>query len=89
VENPLGPENKRDLQAIGVAAGLGISIAVALGFWIGGGILLDRWLGTSPIFTFVGVALGLITAGYLLYELALLGTPDRGRVNRRLRRRSR
>jgi ATP synthase protein I len=45
---------------------------------VGGGILLDRWLGTSPILLFVGLVLGLGAAGYSLYELAMLGVPDRG-----------
>jgi len=87
MENPQRSERQQDTQAIGIATGLGISIAVALGIWIGGGILLDHWLDTSPVFTLIGVVLGLITAGYLLYELAVMGTPDRGRVNQRLKSR--
>jgi ATP synthase protein I len=82
MENPLGDfaENKRDWQAVGVASGLGCTVVVSLLLCIGGGVLLDRWLGTSPIFVLVGVALGLAAAGYSLYELAVLGMPDRGRI---------
>jgi F0F1-type ATP synthase assembly protein I len=47
---------------------------------IGGGVLLDNWLGTSPVFVLIGVALGMAAAGYSLYELAVLDQPDRGRV---------
>ncbi len=36
---------------------------------IGLGILLDQWLDTTPTFTLIGVAVGLIAAGYELYEL--------------------
>jgi len=46
--------------------------------FIGGGILLDSWLETSPLFTLIGVALGLIASAYQLYELALVGRSDRG-----------
>ncbi|HMM41391.1 MAG TPA: AtpZ/AtpI family protein [Thermomicrobiales bacterium] len=80
MDNPLGPETKRDWQAIGVASGLGFTIVGSLLLCVGGGILLDRWLGTMPIFTLIGVVLGLGAAGYALYELAMLGDPNRGRV---------
>lgn len=53
---------------------------VSLLLCIGGGIVLDRWLDTSPLFTLIGMALGLIAAGYTLYELAVLGSPTRGVV---------
>jgi ATP synthase protein I len=53
---------------------------VSLLLCIGGGILLDRWLGTSPLLTLIGVGLGLITAGYSLYELAVLGSQEHGLV---------
>lgn len=78
--NPLGEGRQRDWQAVGVASGLGCSVVVSLFLCIGVGVLLDRWLGTSPIFVLVGVAFGLATAGYSLYELAVLGMPDRGRI---------
>jgi ATP synthase protein I len=51
---------------------------VSLLLCIGGGILLDRWLDTSPIFTLLGMALGLAAAGYTLYELAVLGSQTHG-----------
>ncbi len=69
-----GPEHRpplvRDWQAIGEALTLGFSVVSSLVLCIGGGVLLDRWLGTAPVFVLVGVALGLITAGYSLYKLA-------------------
>ena len=40
---------------------------------VGGGVAVDSWLDTAPIFTLVGVALALLAAGYQLYELAELG----------------
>lgn len=82
MENPLGG-TQRDWQAVGVASGLGCTVVVSLLLCIGGGIILDRWLDTSPIFTLSGMVLGLIAAGYSIYELAVLGSPKRGVVKLR------
>jgi hypothetical protein len=41
---------------------LGLSAAVALAAGAGLGYLVDRWAGTSPVFTLVGVVLGLAMA---------------------------
>jgi len=82
--NPLGTqESQRDWQAVGIASGLGCSVVVSLLLCAGGGILLDRWLGTAPILLFVGLVLGLGAAGYSLYELAVLGVPNRGHFGSR------
>jgi hypothetical protein len=40
---------------------------------VAGGVAVDDWLNTAPIFTLIGVALALLSAGYQLYELAELG----------------
>ncbi len=70
------PLDRNDARAAGVAAGLGCSIVVSIILCVVGGILLDRWLDTSPILTLIGVSLGLAAAGYQLYELAMMGKPD-------------
>ncbi|MDI3340547.1 MAG: AtpZ/AtpI family protein [Sphaerobacter sp.] len=70
--------SQRDWRAIGTASGLGCSTVVSLLLCILGGLVLDRWLGTLPLFTLVGVGLGIATAGYLLYELAVVSRPDKG-----------
>lgn len=67
------PEERAGLGAAGVAAGLGCSIVVSVVVLIVGGVGLDSWLGTSPIFTLIGVAVALLSAGYQLYELAQYG----------------
>lgn len=67
----------KDIRVVGTAVSLGFSMVATLIVLIGGGLLLDRWLDTSPVLTLIGVAVGLIAAGYQLYELALLGRPDR------------
>ena len=65
--------DQQDSRAIGVATGLGCSIVAALIVCIGGGVWLDNRFGTKPVFTLLGVVLGLAAAGYQLWELARVG----------------
>lgn len=82
--------SNRDIRAIGTAVSLGFSTVATLVVIIGGGILLDGWMDTFPVWTLIGVAVGLIAAGYQLYELVLLGKPDRenGPLGRAIERRT-
>jgi ATP synthase protein I len=80
----LGEDEKSEYQVknprlVGLAASLGFSIVATLVVCIAGGLLLDEWLGTSPWLTLTGVALGLIGAGYQLWELILVS--DNSRAN--------
>ena len=68
-----------NVKMVGLATGLGISVVVSLIVFIGLGILIDHWLARSPVFTLIGVGVGLIAAGYQLYELVLVS--DRKRRN--------
>jgi F0F1-type ATP synthase assembly protein I len=68
---------REDVQALGAAQGLGCGIVASLIIFIGLGIFLDRRFDTTPIFILVGVVIGLVAAGYQLYELALVGRKDR------------
>jgi F0F1-type ATP synthase assembly protein I len=85
---PSSAEERRQLGAAGTALGLGCSIVTSIILFIGGGIALDSWTGLSPVFTLIGVALGLIAAGYQLYELAQIGRTDRapGAVTRQIKK---
>jgi len=65
---------QQDLRAVGVATGLGCSIVAALVLCIGGGVWLDSRFGTSPLLTLLGVVLGLVVAGYQLWELTKVGS---------------
>jgi ATP synthase protein I len=65
---------QQDLRAVGVATGLGCSIVAALILCIGGGVWLDSRFGTSPVLTLLGVAFGLVVAGYQLWELTKVGS---------------
>ncbi len=82
-------QKDRDLQKIATASTLGFGVALSLAVMVGGGVWLDRRLDMAPVFTLIGLALGLVSAGYQLYELALLNRTDRnnGPVGRVLERR--
>ena len=61
--------------------GIGWYFAFCIALGIGGGVLLDDRLGVSPLFTLLGLALGLVAAffgGYRMLMEALYGDRDRG-----------
>ncbi|MCH7616628.1 MAG: AtpZ/AtpI family protein [Chloroflexi bacterium] len=54
--------------------GLGWYVALSIIGGIGGGVLIDGWLGTEPIFTLIGLFGGLLLAfwgGYFLLMEAI------------------
>jgi F0F1-type ATP synthase assembly protein I len=54
----------------GIAIDLGMRLGLSVIIGIGAGLLVDNWLGTSPIFTLAGVALGIATAMYTIWDVA-------------------
>jgi ATP synthase protein I len=58
-----------------VAAGFQFAFAILL--FLGGGLLVDRWLGTRPVFTLLGVAIGL-AAGFYAFMLRVMAESRRG-----------
>ena len=55
---------------MGVAFDLGVRLGVSVGLGIGGGLLVDLWLRTSPLFTLAGVVLGIAAAMYTIWDVA-------------------
>lgn len=70
------PEDVKDYRSLG-SLGLGFSIVAVLLVCIVGGIFLDQYFDTAPILTLIGVVIGLVAAGYQLYELTLINQKDR------------
>jgi hypothetical protein len=77
VSDRFGPDDIKEFGALGPAQGLGCSIVASLLVFILGGIFLDQYLDTTPLLTLIGVAVGLVAAGYQLYELTLINRKDR------------
>jgi F0F1-type ATP synthase assembly protein I len=56
--------------SIGLAFDLGLRLGVSVIIGLGGGLLLDSWLKTSPIFTLIGMVLGIGAAMYTIWDVA-------------------
>lgn len=61
----------KDAKVVGLAAGLGCSVVASLVVFVAVGLFIDKQFDKTPIFTLIGVGLGLVVAGYQLYELVL------------------
>jgi ATP synthase protein I len=70
----MGPDQGDDNGApppnLGVAFDLGLRLGISVILGVGGGLLLDSWLHTSPIFTLVGMVLGIGAAMYTIWDVA-------------------
>jgi F0F1-type ATP synthase assembly protein I len=54
----------------GIAFDLGIRLGISVILGLGAGLLLDNWLRTIPIFTLVGMVLGIGAAMYTIWDVA-------------------
>jgi F0F1-type ATP synthase assembly protein I len=62
--------------------GIGWYFALCIALGIGGGVWLDSRLGISPLFTLLGLCIGLVAAfygGFRMLMETLGGDRDRGR----------
>ena len=64
------PEAKPSAANYGIAFDLGIRLGISVIVGLGGGLLLDNWLGTSPIFLLIGMVLGIGAAMYTICDVA-------------------
>lgn len=64
--------------------GIGWYFAFCVTGGVVGGVLLDRWLDTRPVFALIGVFLGLTLAlvGGYVFLVEVLGNFRRGKQNR-------
>lgn len=69
--------DRSTLGAWALASQAGCSIVIFFAGPLIGGILLDKWLGTLPIFLIAGLFAGLALAGYSLIRLSRMRTSKR------------
>jgi F0F1-type ATP synthase assembly protein I len=64
--------DKRPTRSPNWALGLdlGVRLGVSVGIGLGGGLLLDNWLDTTPIFTLIGMVLGIGAAMVTIWNVA-------------------
>jgi ATP synthase protein I len=61
----MGPGNSGpEWKSVGELASIGMAMVLSTVIGLGGGWALDRWLGTSPWLTLIGLGLG-IAAGFV------------------------
>ena len=53
-----GPDRGQDARRVGALMSAGLAFAFSVLIGAGGGLALDRWLGTSPWLLFLGLVLG-------------------------------
>ena len=71
------PTWQESLRAAAPYLGLGFQFAGTMVFFIGGGYLLDRWLGLMPWLTIAGALLGIVAVLALLFRISTqLGQPS-------------
>jgi ATP synthase protein I len=54
----------------GIAMDLGLRLGLSVVIGVVAGVLLDNWLNTSPLFTLLGVAVGIGAAMYSIWDVA-------------------
>ena len=54
----------------GLAFDLGLRLGLSILIGLGGGLVLDNWLHTSPLFTLVGMVLGIGAAMVTIWNVA-------------------
>ena len=59
------------LKALALASQLGFAVAGPLVVFIAGGVWADSQFGTKPWLFFLGLVLGIVSAGAALYQLAV------------------
>jgi ATP synthase protein I len=57
-------------KALGELSSLGVAMVVATMIGLGGGYYADRWLGTSPWLTLIGLGFGIAAAFVILIRAA-------------------
>lgn len=60
----MGPAGEPAWKSIGELTSIGMAMVLATVIGLGAGYLADRWLGTSPWLTLIGLGLG-IAAGFV------------------------
>ena len=58
------------MRAAGNHLGTGMQIGASMVFFVGLGLLVDRWLGTTPWGVIIGACLGMVGIMYLVLRMA-------------------
>jgi F0F1-type ATP synthase assembly protein I len=70
VDDESTSQQRKTAAGIGIALDLGVRLGVSVFLGLGAGLLLDSWLHTSPIFTLIGMVVGIAAAMYTIWDVA-------------------
>jgi ATP synthase protein I len=65
---PNGPGTPKPNWGLAFDLGLRLGISILIG--LGGGLVVDNWLHTSPLFTLIGMVLGIGAAMVTIWNVA-------------------
>ncbi len=71
-DSPGNGKHDRPTPGVGLVFDLGLRLAISVVLGLGVGLLLDNWLRTSPIFTLIGMVVGIGAAMYTIWDVARL-----------------
>jgi ATP synthase protein I len=71
-EDPRNGKRGRPAPGVGLVFDLGLRLAISVVLGLGAGLLLDNWLRTSPVFTLIGMVVGIGAAMYTIWDVARL-----------------
>ncbi|HET6381309.1 MAG TPA: AtpZ/AtpI family protein [candidate division Zixibacteria bacterium] len=66
----MGDEQPKPNAPWGIAFDLGLRLGISVILGLGGGLVVDNWLDTIPLFTLLGTALGIGAAMYTIWDVA-------------------
>ncbi len=72
-----GSKQVQPAQNWGIVLDLGMRLGLSVLIGIGAGVVLDNWLHTSPLFTLIGVVVGVGAAMYSIWDVARAGMKQR------------
>ena len=56
------------LRELRLVSQLGISMVLSIAIFFAAGFFLDKWLGSKPVFSLIGIFIGIVSGGYLVYK---------------------
>ena len=70
------PEEPSSWKSLGELSSLGFAMVLATIIGLGGGYYADRWLGSSPWFTLIGLGFGIAAGFVILFRSAKAAERD-------------
>jgi ATP synthase protein I len=64
----MGPASGPAWRSVGELAAIGMTMVLATVIGLAGGYYLDRWLGTAPWLTLIGLGFGIVAAFVSLFR---------------------